>query len=93
MIPFDTSYYAYGYNSFGRLSCYECKFKGENRVGDITIGDFWGAEKYLKHINKKGMSIVSIHTFKGKEYWNNVVLINLRWNCHTIGTIVIRLCV
>ena len=67
LIPFDTSYYAYGYNSFGRLSCYECKFKGENRVGDITIGDFWGAEKYLKHINKKGMSIVSIHTFKGKR--------------------------
>lgn len=67
LIPFDTSYYAYGYNSFGRLSCYDCKFKGENRVGDITIGDFWSAEKYLKHINKKGMSIVSIHTFKGKR--------------------------
>ena len=28
-----------------RESCYHCTFAGPNRVGDITIGDFWGLGK------------------------------------------------
>ena len=28
---------AYAFNSLGRKSCYDCKYKGDNRVADITI--------------------------------------------------------
>ena len=42
------------------------KYKGEQRVADITIGDFWGAENYVDSKNKMGMSIISTHTSKGE---------------------------
>ena len=25
-------------------ACFECNYSGANRVGDITLGDFWGLE-------------------------------------------------
>lgn len=64
---FDPSYYAYAFGKFGRKSCYNCVFKGMERVADLTIGDFWGAEKYVKKINKPGMSVISVHSKKGQE--------------------------
>ncbi len=68
LVPFDTSYYAYAFNSLGRKSCYDCKYKGDNRVADITIGDFWGGENYVHSINKNGMSVFSAHTIKGNQF-------------------------
>ncbi len=42
------SYYYYYYLFTRALilrdSCYECPYACANRVGDVTIGDFWGAE-------------------------------------------------
>ena len=43
------SYYYYYYYLFTRAlilrdSCYECPYACVNRVGDVTIGDFWGVE-------------------------------------------------
>ena len=29
-----------------RDSCYQCRFAGPDRIGDITLGDFWGLGKY-----------------------------------------------
>lgn len=52
----------------GRKSCYDCKYKGDNRVADITIGDFWGGEDYVHSINKNGMSVFSAHTIKGNQF-------------------------
>lgn len=48
-----------------RPSCYNCSFKGENRVADITIGDshYWG--KKMDRFN--GISVLHINTEKGKE--------------------------
>lgn len=42
-------------------SCYNCKFKGENRSADLTIGDFWGVEKVLQHnYSDDGTSLVIV---------------------------------
>lgn len=43
------SYYYYYYYLFTRAlilrdSCYACPYACSNRVGDVTIGDFWGVE-------------------------------------------------
>ena len=35
-----------------RQSCYICKFNNIKRVGDVSIGDFWGIEKYEKKYNR-----------------------------------------
>ncbi len=62
-----------------RESCYTCGFATKNRISDITLGDFWGIEKYDKTIKvNKGVSMISIHTIKGNIYFdlikdNNIV--------------------
>lgn len=56
-----------------RHSCYACQFKGINRKSDITIGDFWGAEKILPRMDDgKGTSLVLIHNAKGYQIFNMI---------------------
>lgn len=51
-----------------RESCYECRFANLNRVGDITIGDFWGVEEYFPEIDyKSGVSLCILNNDKGSE--------------------------
>lgn len=56
-----------------RDSCYECKYKGDNRCADITLADFWGIDKLVKdYDDDKGASAVIINTLKGKELFENI---------------------
>lgn len=51
-----------------RPSCYQCQFKQIHRVSDITIADFWGAEKLNNDWNDdKGVSLALVHSGKGHE--------------------------
>lgn len=51
---------------FYRPSCAECPFAGTQRQGDITLADFWGAEKYYKDFDDgKGVSLVIVNSEKG----------------------------
>lgn len=53
-----------------RESCYNCHFAGENRITDVTIGDFWGYWAYFHKKFPKGISIISVNTPRGKELMN-----------------------
>lgn len=56
-----------------RESCYECKYTNFNRLGDITLGDFWGIEKTIHNFDdKKGVSLVLINSSKGKEIFEKI---------------------
>ena len=49
-----------------RKSCHECKFAKLPRQADITLGDFWGINKYNKRLNDgKGLSCVLTNSEKG----------------------------
>lgn len=59
-----------------RVSCYSCKYANLQRVGDLTIGDFWGIENVhpeylisgggsLDEIN--GISCILVNTKRGKQ--------------------------
>lgn len=50
-----------------RPSCNNCKFSTINRVGDITLGDFWGIKDKDCFIVKNGISLVLCNTNKGAE--------------------------
>lgn len=51
-----------------RPSCYNCRFKGLERVSDITMADFWGIERVLPDMDDdKGTSLVLIHSEKGQR--------------------------
>lgn len=73
----DTNYFTVGFigtHAFARPSCYDCKFKGFPRISDITIGDFWGAEKFVECDidNDLGTSIILLNSNKGKEFYESV---------------------
>ena len=51
-----------------RPSCFECPYKSADRVGDITIADFWGIDKAVPGFNDdKGVSLVMVNTEKGER--------------------------
>lgn len=53
-----------------KKSCAECLFAEAPRQADISIGDFWGIEKYDKNLNDGvGTSAVLLNNAKGKKYF------------------------
>lgn len=57
-----------------RESCYECPFAHEKRLGDITLGDFWGlsASSKIKADKKNGISAVLINSNKGASLFSSI---------------------
>lgn len=56
-----------------RESCYNCNFKVGNKYSDITLGDFWGVQKYYPEMyNKNGVSAIIINTEKGKRIFESI---------------------
>jgi len=66
-----------------RECCYECKYADMNRVGDITLADFWGIEKENIHFyEKEGVSLVIVNTSKGKRNFEEIKN-DIDWEKHT----------
>jgi len=58
---------------FLRPSCYECKFTNMNRMGDVTIADYWGYKgknKEDKKCEELGVSLAIVNTEKGNQLFN-----------------------
>lgn len=64
---FYGSEYEYAFSIVGKKCCYNCKFKAENHVGDILIGDFWGADRNDIFWNDKGISSIIVITQQGEK--------------------------
>ena len=71
------SYHSKFYEAFSlgksiRQSCHDCKYASSKRVGDITIGDFWGigSDSRLYNTQKShgGISMVLLNNEKGIHY-------------------------
>ncbi len=70
-------YYSYLKYTIFNDSCYECKYTTSERVGDITLGDFWGIQNYNKKLHdQNGVSMLSVNTELGKHYFEKI-----RANC------------
>ena len=65
--PFYNTEYGYAFSNMAKPACYHCKARGNNRTGDIMIGDFWGANKEDIFWNNNGISAVLVHTKKGSN--------------------------
>lgn len=56
-----------------RRSCAVCPFSRLPRQADITMGDFWGSEKYRIGINDgKGLSAVLVNSKKGEKLFEDI---------------------
>lgn len=50
-----------------RECCYQCDYANTNRVGDLTVGDFWGiAKSHPEFDSPKGVSSILVNSKKGK---------------------------
>lgn len=62
-----------------RENCYYCKYAKRKRIGDITIGDYWGIREEHpelfynnKFIEKKGISCLIVNSIQGEKLLNEV---------------------
>lgn len=60
-------------DNIARPACSQCSFVYTDRVGDLTMGDFWGIQ-YAKPemFDNKGTSILMINTKIGENLWNKI---------------------
>lgn len=73
----SSSYYSLFLSGFiFRDSCYSCRYAQRMRISDITLGDFWGVNRYSHLVTSliaqgvqlsEGVSCVLVNTQKGKE--------------------------
>lgn len=61
------TFLGYGMQVYNRPSCFSCKFRGENGVGDIRVGDFWGIKETDPYWNSKGVSCIFVRTENGEK--------------------------
>lgn len=53
--------------------CEYCKYDGFPRVGDITLGDFWGINQYKRELDdNKGTSLILVNNSKAKQIVESV---------------------
>lgn len=64
----DLYYMAFNDNLCFRNSCFICRYSVLERIGDLTIGDFWGLGKKVpfSHDSHGNVSVVLVNTPKGK---------------------------
>lgn len=63
---FDPYYASFLSGRTLRETCYDCKYKGDNRVGDILLADYWGCEKeHSKFDATQGASAIVCTSSKG----------------------------
>ena len=84
----NTDPYIVGFLSdlYTRECCFNCRYTSDNRIGDITIADFWGyiSEKRSLRNTEEGISLVIVNNSKGKEIFekikNNIVYVSKNIN-------------
>ena len=63
---YDDFYFGFFRGLYYRKSCYNCPFAKEERVADISLGDFWGIEYTKTKIDyTNGVSLILVNTEKG----------------------------
>ena len=57
-----------------RENCYSCPYTNTDRVGNITLADFWGykSTSFRMRNTEKGISLVLINSERGMEYFNQI---------------------
>ena len=63
----------FGYHNSIRTNCFKCICRGYERVADISLGDFWGIEKFYPDIDTKdGVSVILVNTNLGSNLISDI---------------------
>ncbi len=64
-----------------RPSCYRCRWARPERCADLTMGDFWGIEKYDPSLDAKtGISQIIVNSDNGAELMSLLIEKSLIWH-------------
>ena len=77
---FDNYYYAYFLSGdIYRKSCYSCKYANMKRVGDFSLGDYWGVEKLHLPLNTfNGCSLLVVNSDKAAKFLSKIETMNIK---------------
>ena len=67
---YDVSAYqeVFNFSYAARPACASCPYATSDRVGDFTLGDYWGVELHRPHMDDdKGVSLVIVSSDRAKE--------------------------
>lgn len=73
---YEPFYMAYAKGLISKEYCYSCQYAKMDRMGDVTVGDFWGLNKNSLKIEppkNKQVSLVLINSEKGTRFFENLV--------------------
>ena len=69
----DKYYAAFNRHLIKSNACNGCLFSDTPKPGDLTIGDLWGAERYLRDVDpEEGVSVVLVNSEKGEEVFREI---------------------
>jgi coenzyme F420-reducing hydrogenase beta subunit len=71
---YNKDYYMFGFLRclIFRENCYSCPYAQNQRVGDLTLCDFWGLQSDVGFSVGKGVSAVLVNTKKGTQFFDLV---------------------
>ena len=72
--PYNKDYYMFGFlkSLIHRENCYSCPYAQIQRVGDLTLCDFWGLQSDAGFENGKGVSAVLVNNERGIQFFERV---------------------
>ncbi len=69
----DKYYAAFNRHLIKSNACDGCLFSDTPKPGDLTIGDLWGGERYIRDLDVgEGVSVVLVNSEKGEEVFRDV---------------------
>lgn len=64
-------YYSFLKYTIFNDACYSCPYAQNARVGDITLGDFWGIKHYNASLDDRdGVSMLAVNSEKGEQLFD-----------------------
>lgn len=64
-------YYSFLKYTIFNDACYSCPYAQNARVGDITLGDFWGIQHYNASLDDRdGVSMLAVNSEKGEQLFD-----------------------
>ncbi len=76
---YDSFYTAYARGLISKDYCYSCQYAKLERMGDITLGDFWGLDKSSlkgEYPKNKEISLTFVNTEKGEKLFQDLLKTN-----------------
>ena len=69
---------------FVRPSCYQCSFKADTRLADISLADFWGIESVEPEMDDDcGTSLLIVSSDKGRKIFESIKQ-NIKYSKRTL---------